>query len=217
MRGRANMAFEFIEDLDTYFCEKYANYDRICILQGYEMPKMQSSERRADGTERTFTLPASTMRLALQKNREQILAELKETLTDNTFSFTFRPLGFFERVRNKHGKVSFPKTFTAVLSRHNTTAEEVKATLRIEDKTWEKICKGNYLPTKNLIFSLALTMHLTSEDVDELFDVCGFAFDYTTVKDVVISYLLTKKVFNTDMIRAALKEYKVDNLFIKAL
>ena len=30
------MTFDFIEDLDEYFCEKYANYDHICILKGYD-------------------------------------------------------------------------------------------------------------------------------------------------------------------------------------
>ena len=45
------MAFDFLEDLDEYFCEKYANYDHICILNGYEMPKMQTTERREDGTD----------------------------------------------------------------------------------------------------------------------------------------------------------------------
>ena len=43
----------------------------------------------------------------------------------------------------------------------------------------------------------------------------GYKFDYRTVKDVVIAYLLTQKVFNVDMIDAALKEYKVENLFLK--
>ena len=29
------MAFDFLEDLDEYFCEKYANYDHICIPVSY--------------------------------------------------------------------------------------------------------------------------------------------------------------------------------------
>lgn len=33
------MTFDFIEDLDEYFCEKYANYDHICILKGTKCPK----------------------------------------------------------------------------------------------------------------------------------------------------------------------------------
>lgn len=93
------MAFDFLEDLDEYFCEKYANYDHICILNGYEMPKMQTTERREDGTDYSYTLPASTMRLAAQRNRKDLLAQLKERMTDTTFSFTFRPLGLFARIK----------------------------------------------------------------------------------------------------------------------
>jgi DNA-binding XRE family transcriptional regulator len=211
------MAFEFIEDLDAYFCEKYANYDRICILRGYEMPKMQTSKRLADGTERAYTLPASTMRLALQKNKAQLLASLKEGLSDESYSFSFRPLGFFTRIKNKRGKQSFPKTFKAVLARHNETKEGAGQLVTVDKKTWDKICSGAYAPTKNLLFSLALVLHLNMDDMNELFSVCGFAFDYALVKDVVLSYLITRKVFNGDMVRAALAEYKVDNLFVKTL
>ena len=57
--------YDFIADLDEYFCEKYANYDKLCVLDGYRMPKMQTSEVRADGRTYAYTLPANTMRLAL--------------------------------------------------------------------------------------------------------------------------------------------------------
>ena len=43
--------YAFISDLDDYFCEKYANYDRMCVLKGYVMPKMQTTQRREDGTD----------------------------------------------------------------------------------------------------------------------------------------------------------------------
>ena len=39
--------------------------------------------------------------------------------------------------------------------------------------------------------------------------------DFAIEKDVVIAYLVSRKVFNEDMIDSALAEYKVKNLFIK--
>ena len=63
------MKFEFIADLDEYFCEKYANYDKLCILPGYKMPLMQASKIDEFGRTRTYTLPAETMRLALQERK----------------------------------------------------------------------------------------------------------------------------------------------------
>ena len=67
------------------------------------------------------------------------------------------------------------------------------------------------------MFSLALAAHMSIEDLTELFDVCGYSFDYAQVKDTVIAYLLTRKVFNPEMMRAALAEYKVSNLFVRDL
>ena len=58
---------------------------------------------------------------------------------------------------------------------------------------------------------------MSIEDLTELFDVCGYSFDYAQVKDTVIAYLLTRKVFNPEMMRAALAEYKVSNLFVRDL
>ena len=69
--------FDFIADLDGYFCEKYANYDKICVLPDYKMPKMQTSEVREDGRTYAYTLPANTMRLALQEKKAELLQTLK--------------------------------------------------------------------------------------------------------------------------------------------
>ena len=211
------MAFDFLEDLDEYFCEKYANYDHICILNGYEMPKMQTTERREDGTDYSYTLPASTMRLAAQRNRKDLLAQLKERMTDTTFSFTFRPLGLFARIKGIFAKRTFKKALPEVLARYSTTSGEAVKLLDIDVVTWSRICKGIYEPTKNLLFSLALTVRMTPEDLEELFGLCGYELDYSLVKDTVIAYLLTRKVYNADLVRRALEEYKVTNLFIKEL
>ena len=81
--------YDFISDLDEYFCEKYANYDKLCVLKGYKMPVMQASEVREDGRTYAYTLPASTMRLAAQEKKAELLAALKERMTDVTFSYSF--------------------------------------------------------------------------------------------------------------------------------
>ena len=85
----------------------------------------------------------------------------------------------------------------------------------IDAEIWQNVKKGKFAPTKNLIFSLALTLQFSMEDVNALFLFAEYEWDYTYVKDVVISYLLINKVYNREMISAALAEYKVENLFIK--
>jgi hypothetical protein len=210
------MNFEFITDLDDYFCEKYANYDKICILPGYRMPKMQATERRADGREYAYTLPASTMRLGAQENKAELLKKLKSKMEDKSFSFSFVPASLSLSL-TRFSKSAFCKLLLATLAKYSLTAEEAKKELAIDEKTWKCICKGSYLPTKNLIFSLALTARISYEDTRRLLAHCGMEFDYTLEREVVISYLLKQKVFNQEMIKAAFEEYNVSNLFIEWL
>lgn len=207
--------FDFLNDLDEYFCEKYENYDKICVIEGYRMPKMQTSEVREDGRTYAYTLPANTMRLALQENKADILKKLKSQLLDKTFSFSFRPLGFFERCKNRISRYGAVKTLAGIFSRNHLTSADALAELDVAPEIWKGIVKGKFLPSKNLVFSLALTAQISKEDVDLLMLSCGYEWDYTIVKDVVVCYLLEQKVYNREMIDVALAEYKVSNLFIR--
>ena len=207
--------FDFIADLDGYFCEKYANYDKICILPDYKMPKMQTSEVREDGRTYAYTLPANTMRLALQEKKAELLQTLKSRLADKTFSFSFRTHGFFARMKNRRSKYGTVKWLKSLLAKYNETADSAFACLSIDREIWDGIVSGKFLPTKNLVFSLVLTMGMTEEDMENFLAVCGYELDFTMEKDVVISYLVHAKIFNPEMVKAALDEYKITNLFIK--
>lgn len=207
--------YDFISDLNDYFCEKYANYDKICVLKGYVMPKMQTTERRPDGTDYSYTLPPETMRLSLQKNKAELLSQLKERMTEFTYSFSFRPLSFFEKIRCNRSKYSFKKTFAAVCARYSLTAAEALSKTDVNEKTKKRLLGGAYYPTKNLLFTLALVCGFSMQDTEALFTVCGLSTDYSLVKDVIVSYLIANKVHNPDMIRAALEEFKVDGLFFR--
>ena len=207
--------FDFIADLDAYFCEKYANYDKICILPGYRMPKMQTSEVREDGRTYAYTLPADTMRLANQENKTELLQTLKSRMTDKTFSFSFRTVGIFSRIKNVFSKYAPHKWLKTVLEKNAVSVEDAGEALAIAPEIWQGIVKGKYIPTKNTLFSLALTAHIGIDDCKALLAVCEYELDFAVEKDVVICYLLQQKVFNRPMIDAALAEYKVSNLFLK--
>ena len=207
--------YDFISDLDGYFCETYANYDKLCILPGYVMPVMQRSEVREDGRTYAYTLPANTMRLANQEKKEEILAELKKRMTDITFSFSFRPYGAFAKLKNRFSKYAFCKNFKMMLEKYGVSEQEALEGLSISEEVWTGILKGKFEPTKNLIYSVALTSQFSYADTSALMGACGDVFNLADVKDVVISYLLQHKVYNRGMIDAALAEYKVANLFLK--
>ncbi len=209
------MKFEFLSDLDDYFCEVYANYDKLCVLPGYRMPKMQDTRTDEFGRKYAYTLPANTMRLALQENKAELLETLKEKMTDKTFSFSFRPLGFFAKIRELFAKVTFKKTLKEVAGRYNLTVEQVGEGLDVSPDVWKNIVKGKFYPSKNLVLSIALTARLTYQETKALLEVSDYEFDYEEVKDTVIAYLLFKGIYNPAMVQAALEEYKVQNLFIK--
>ncbi|MBQ8229817.1 MAG: hypothetical protein IJZ32_03885 [Clostridia bacterium] len=207
--------YDFLSDLDEYFCEKYANYDKLCVLPGYKMPVMQASEVRADGRTYAYTLPASTMRLATQEKKAELLAELKTRMLDINFSFSFRPQKLFARIGNIFSKYAFHKNLKKVLEKYKLSEKDAGENLAVSEEIWQGICKGKFLPTVNLLYSLALTGHLSMDDTAYLCSLCGYEVDYANVRDVVVSYLLTRRVYNTDMIDSALNEYKITSLFLK--
>ena len=95
------------------------------------------------------------------------------------------------------------------------TDETVLSEIEVSAEIWKKMKKGVFLPTKNFIYTLALVGHFSFEDTNNLLLLCGYELDYTKVKDVVMSYLLQQRVYNSGMIETAGTEYKVSNLFFK--
>ena len=85
----------------------------------------------------------------------------------------------------------------------------------ISEEIWKGIGKGEFEPSKNLLYSLALTAQFSYDDTCALMYLAGYEFNLADVKGVVICYLLQHKVYNRGMIDAALQEYKISNLFIK--
>ena len=206
---------DFIVDLDAFFCEKYAGYDKISILPGYKMPVMQASKVDEFGRTRTYTLPANTMRLAAQEKKTELLAELKNRMVDTTFTFSFAPQGFFARLKARFSKYAFYKNLERMMRKYDFTDAEAAEALSIENEIWRGIRKGAFLPSKNLIFSIALAAHMSFDDTQALLALAGFEWDFAVVKDVILCYLLQQKVYNAPMIERALTEYKIGNLFLK--
>ena len=207
--------FDFIADLDAFFCAKYANYDKICILEGYKRPLMQTTKINEDGSTYSYTLPMDRMKLVHQENKEALLKQLKPRLVDNTFSFSFIPYTFFRRVKKAFSEDSFHKKLRKLFESYNVNAQEVLQELNLSKEIWNNIRIGKFAATKNLILSIALVAQLSFEDTTELLNISEYEWDYAQQKDVVVTYLLQQKVYNREMIDSALKEYNIENLFLK--
>ena len=209
------MKFEFIADLDEYFCEQYANYDKLCVLPGYRMPKMQDTREDEFGRKYSYTLPASNMALIHQAEKVELLAELKNRMHDKNFSFSFRPLGFFARLADNGSKESFRKIFKEIARQNAIDVNAFGEYLNVEPIVWKNILKGKFYPSKSLLFAIGVAGHLNFRDTKTLLAVCGYEFEFDEVQDTVMSYLLSRGVYNAAMVNAALEEYKLQPLLIK--
>ena len=206
---------EFLSDLDAFFCEKYANYELICGLPQYKMPKMYETKTDEYGRKVSYSLPKSNLRLAQQPEKAALLAAVKEKLVCRDFTFSFHTLSIFSAWKHRHSKIGFCKVAREIANRHSLTFEGLFEGTEATEEVMQGIIRGKFLPTKNLLFAVALYAHLSGEEVDNLMYVCGMDWDFTLQRDVVVRYLLDQRIFNADMVWAALKEYKVNNLYLK--
>ncbi len=205
---------DFIADLDDYFCKTYASYDKICTLQGYQMPKRQTSEVR-NGKTYAYTLSQELLKLDRQENKAEMLAQLKEKLSDKTFSFTFYTVSVWQKIKYRKFYKEARQTLALMLERYQVTETEVQNLLNVDSEIWKKIVKGRFIPSKNLLLSLFMAAHFNVDDAETLLNAFDCAFDYALAKDVVVRYLLEQKVYNEQLRDAALAEYKVRHLFLR--
>ena len=141
--------------------------------------------------------------------------ELKSRMSDKNFSFTFRPLSFFQRISEALSKNSFPKKLKEVCRCHNADPNLLTEGLEIDPAIWKRILKGEFYPSKPLLFALGLSAHFTHQETEQLLGASGYLFDFENVTDTVVSYLLLKEIYNQEMVQEALEEYKVLPLPIK--
>lgn len=201
----------YLKALDEYFCAQYSDYTRISAIEGYKMPDMLYIGKDGNLSRKD----SSKMRIAYQKNKDEILQALKKNLVDTDFTFSFRFRTLREKFSDRFQKYTFSKVLPVALKHCNATAEEAGEKLNIEPLFWQKIVKGKLYPEKNVVLALALVCRMQSQDVQNLLNVCGYSMDAESVRDVVVQYLIEQKIFNEEMRDNCLAEYKITNLPMK--
>ncbi len=203
----------YIQALDEYFCANYSDYVKISAIEGYVMPEVLYVARDGNIARRD----SSCMRLCYQENREEILKKFKAGLADTDFTFSFRFPTLKRRIKSffSRKEKTFAKLLPEALARCGESVQSAGEKLSVEPRFWEKIVKGSLIPEKNTIFALALVCHMQQEDVFSLLESCGFSLDHDSVRDVVLEYLIVRKIGNSDMRNACLKEYKIESLPIR--
>lgn len=201
----------YIKGLDEFFASQYSDYTKISALSGYKMPNMLHVGKDGNLSRKD----SAYMRICYQENSGEVLAALKETLadTDFSFSFSFRPIR--DRFRDISRKYTFAKILPEALRHVGETVETAGEKLDIEPRFWKLIVRGKLYPEKNTVLALSLVCRLQQQDFENLLAVCGYSLDDTSVRDVVVKFLMQQKIFNEEMRDACLNEYKITNLPIK--
>ena len=207
---------EFLADLDEYFCETFAGYELFCGLPQYNMPKMQETKIDEYGRKISYTLPKTTLRLANQENKAELLAIVKGKLSTLDFSFSFHPTPLAYVFKHRFSKKGLVKTLNRIARQHNGTIEGLFDGVEIDADVIKRIKRAEVYPMKNMLFSIALTAQLSVQETDDLMQVCEMEWEYSFQRDVVVRYLLEQKIYNQELIQTALKEYNVKHLYIKS-
>lgn len=202
------MEYDYLTQLDDFFCEQYSDYVKIAAIEGYRMPEMLTVG--ADGN--IARRDPSCMRICHQQNKGEILARFKASYVDTEFTFNFSCLSLRRRIKDRFRKYTFAKLLPVVLKRYKTTPQEAGELLALDPVIWRGIVKGKFLPEKNTLMALALVCRMQTSDVNNLFIVCGTELKQDNVRDVVFEYLLNQKIFNREMIDRCLAEYHIDTL-----
>lgn len=202
------MGYGYLKELDDFFCARYSDYVRIAAIEGFRMPEMIVVDRDGNINRRD----SEKMRLSEQPERDKLLQKFKEELADVEFTFDFSFPSFLDRVKDPFRKHTFSKYFPKVLQKYRQTSERVGKGLTVEPMIWEKILRGTLYPEKNVIMAIALFLRMELFDINNLYAVCGFEWDPESVRDVVFEYLITQKIFNPEMIRACLNEYRIETI-----
>lgn len=202
------MDSSYIRALDEYFCARFADYTRLCAIEGYQLPDLVKIDRDGNISRKNPEL----MRLSYQENCDTLLQTFKNGLADTDLSFHFVFPSFSDRVKDRFRKYTFAKLLPVVLKRSDETPESAGKKLDLDGKIWEGIVKGKLYPEKNTVLAVALTCRVSARDAASLLAVCGYEMDDKSVRDVVVEYLLNQKIYNAEMRDSALAEYKIECL-----
>ncbi len=204
------MSDDLLRDLDDFFAKTYTDFDRISAMPSYESVTISQILKNRNRIEEGQIATNEMRKIAWQPNRDAVLAELKERHVDSAFSFSFRPAPLGARLRAFFGsKAHAGALLAAFVRKYGGREEEAAEHLGLSPAVWKGLCRGRFLPEKQLLFRAMLSYGFSREDGAVLMRAAGAYYDMNTVQDVVVCYLVSYRVLNRDMIARAFAEYRL--------
>jgi hypothetical protein len=71
---------------------------------------------------------------------------------------------------------------------------------------------NNYIPAKNMIIALSIGLKLNKNEIDSLLKKAGYSLDKSKRFDVIVSYFITRAIFNIHEINITLFYFELKTL-----
>lgn len=201
----------FLNDLDEYIALNYDDFTAISKLDGFIFSAKLGLKRVYTKKDVTYNFkPDSTFyKISNQPKRERLLAEIKSLPKPfNLFNFSTVPFKNFILCLfvKKHRYGQFLKQ---IIAKYGYTPNLLLQKLDIDKRQWRKMLLTRLYPTKRLLFKICLQLGVSEADFNLLLNNLRFKIDNSSIVDLVVSYLIYRRIFGADLINLAFSEYNI--------
>lgn len=113
----------------------------------------------------------------------------------------------FKDYLSHNKQMSFNEILFSFIDEKGFKDSEVYKKVDIDRKLFSKIrCNNNYIPRKNIIIKLCLSLGLAKDDFNKLLNSAGYSLSFSKF-DLVISYCLENNIYDLNIINDYLYTY----------
>lgn len=108
-----------------------------------------------------------------------------------------------------HNKsLNFNELLFSYIDKSGCKDSEIYKRVDIDRKLFSKIrCSNNYIPRKNIIIKLCLSLRLNKYDFNKLLNSAGYSLSTNNDFDLVISYCVDNNIYELNVINEYLYTY----------
>lgn len=150
---------------------------------------------------------------SVQKNAEKsskIFKTRKIEIVDGEPALTESPSQASKHLKKiiEHTGETFQQHLFHLIDEKGLTDAEVYKRAHIDRRLFSKIRQNeNYVPRKKNVLSLALALHLNSDEATDFLQRAGMAISPGSKSDLIVAYCIRHKIYDINVVNALLDEF----------
>ena len=102
---------------------------------------------------------------------------------------------------NRNKSCSFSKLLFSFIDKRGFTDAEVYKKASIDRRLFSKIrCNENYIPKKDNIIKLCLSLSLNKEEINALLNSAGYSLSMNNDVDLIISFCIENNIYDINVV-----------------